>query len=168
MKNFEQIFSLMEISFPKNEFRTFENQKKLLQNPYYNIITQENEKNDVIAFLAFWSFNTFNFIEHLAVSPLCRGKGTGTKIMNDFINKNSSKSIVLEIEPPSDEITVKRLKFYERLGFKLNNYEYYQLPLRENDSKARLNIMSYPQKLSPSEFQIIKTKIYTEVYGSNL
>lgn len=167
MKNFDEIFNLMQTSFPENEFRTFENQKNLLQNPHYKIITIKNENNNIIAFLAFWSFENFNFIEHLAVSPSCRGKGTGTKIVSDFMKENSLKSIILEIEPPVTEISIKRLKFYEKLGFKLNNYEYFQLPLRENHSPLKLNLMSYPEKLTPTEFENIKNKIYSEVYKAD-
>ncbi len=167
MKNFEKIFGLMQTSFPENEFRTFENQKNLLKNPHYKIITKENEKNDIIAFLAFWSFENFNFIEHLAVDPSCRGKGTGTKIVSDFIKENSSKPIILEIEPPTDEISIKRLKFYEKLGFKLNNYEYFQIPLRENQTPFKLNLMSYPEKLTPEEFENIKNKIHSKAYRAN-
>ena len=83
------------------------------------------------------------------------------------MKENSLKSIILEIEPPVTEISIKRLKFYEKLGFKLNNYEYFQLPLRENHSPLKLNLMSYPEKLTPTEFENIKNKIYSEVYKAD-
>ena len=31
--SFDDVFSLMQKSFPRNEYRTYENQKKLLKNP---------------------------------------------------------------------------------------------------------------------------------------
>lgn len=165
MENFDKIFELMQISFPENEFRTYENQKKLLENPSYNIITKVDSDNNVVAFLAFWSFNNFNFIEHLAVNPNFRGKGTGTKIVSEFINSNKEKPIILEIEPPCDVISEKRLKFYEKLGFKLNDYEYFQPPLRENSKPYKLNVMSYPEKLNQKKFNEIKAVIHSNVYN---
>lgn len=164
MKNFDEMFHLMQISFPENEYRTYSDQKSLLKNPKYHIITKENEQKNIVAFLAFWSLGDFNFIEHLAVSPTCRGKGTGTKLVSEFMSE-TSKPIILEIEPPVDDISIKRMKFYEKLGFVLNEYQYFQIPLRKNHSPSELKIMSYPQKLNEEEFNNVKNIIYHEVYG---
>ncbi len=164
MKNFDEMFHLMQISFPENEYRTYSDQKSLLKNPKYHIITKENEQKNIVAFLAFWSLGDFNFIEHLAVSPTCRGKGTGTKLVSEFMSE-TSKPILLEIEPPVDDISIKRMKFYEKLGFVLNEYQYFQIPLRKNHSPSELKIMSYPQKLNEEEFNNVKNIIYHEVYG---
>lgn len=164
MKNFDEMFHLMQISFPENEYRTYSDQKSLLKNPKYHIITKENEQKNIVAFLAFWSLGDFNFIEHLAVSPTCRGKGTGTKLVSEFMSE-TSKPILLEIEPPVDDISIKRMKFYEKLGFVLNEYQYFQIPLRKNHSPSELKIMSYPYKLNEEEFNNVKNIIYHEVYG---
>lgn len=161
--HFEEVFKLMEKSFPKDEYRTKENQKKLLKNPMYKLDVKTDESGKTIAFIASWDFPKFLFIEHLAVDPSCRGKGTGSKIMKDFIN-NSKKPIVLEIEIPNDEISIKRKNFYEKLGFKLNNHEYYQLPLRKGDKPMKLNLMSYPNEIPDETFEIIENIIQSYVY----
>ena len=153
----------MEKSFPKNEYRAKENQKKLLKNPMYKLDVKTDESGKTIAFIASWDFPKFLFIEHLAVDPSCRGKGMGSKIMKDFIN-NSKKPIVLEIEIPNDEISIKRKNFYEKLGFKLNNHEYYQLPLRKGDKPMKLNLMSYPNEIPDETFEIIENIIQSYVY----
>ena len=88
-----------------------------------------------------------------------------TKIVSEFINSNKEKPLILEIEPPCDVVSEKRLKFYEKLGFKLNNYEYYQPPLRENSKPYKLNIMSYPKKLNQKEFDEAKSVIHSKVYN---
>lgn len=162
-KNFDEIFNLMKISFPENEYRTYEDQKKLLEKEEYDIVTRKNEKGELIAFLSFWSVMGLNFIEHFAVSPECRGGGIGSDMMKNFI-KNTHKPIVLEIEIPCDEMSIKRLRFYEKLGFKLNEYEYYQRPLRKNDKPLKMNLMSYPEKLSEEKFESLKNYIYQKVY----
>lgn len=161
--HFEEVFKLMEKSFPKNEYRAKETQKKLLKNPMYKLDVKTDESGKTIAFIASWDFPKFLFIEHLAVDPCCRGKGTGSKIIKDFIN-NSKKPIVLEIEIPNDEISIKRKNFYEKLGFKLNNHEYYQLPLRKGDKPMKLNLMSYPNEIPDETFEIIENIIQSYVY----
>ncbi len=165
ISNFDEIFDLMKISFPENEYRTYENQKRLLEKNEYKIITKKNENGNVVAFLSLWSAPEFDFIEHLAVSPLCRGGGIGSEIMKKLLN-NTNKSVILEIEIPCDEISIKRLRFYEKLGFKLNEYEYHQLPLRKNALPLQLNLMSYPEKLSQEQFESIKNYIHKKIYES--
>jgi N-acetylglutamate synthase-like GNAT family acetyltransferase len=163
IKKFDKIFDLMKTSFPENEYRTYENQKKLLDKKEYKIITKEDEKGETIAFLSLWSALEFDFIEHFAVSPMCRGGGVGSEMMKNLM-QNTNKPIILEIEIPHDEMSIKRLHFYERLGFKLNEHEYYQLPLRKNAKPLKMNLMSYPEKLSRERFESVKKYIHGEIY----
>lgn len=163
IEKFDEIYDLMKISFPENEYRTYENQKKLLNRKEYKIITKEDEKGNVIAFISLWSFPKFDFLEHFAVSPDCRGGGVGSQMMKNLMQK-TNKLIVLEIEIPRDEMSIKRLHFYERLGFKLNEQEYYQPPLRENAKPLKLNLMSYPEKLSNEQFELIKDQLHQKTY----
>lgn len=161
--SFDDVFSLMQKSFPKNEYRTYENQKKLLKNPHYKITPYFGSGSELLAFAAVWKFDFFKFVEHIAVSENCRGMGIGSKIMRDIIEK-SDTDIVLEIEPPIDEMTAKRLRFYEKLGFKCNDFKYFQLPLNKNDKPIPLKILSYPQTLDATKFEKIKEIIYSNVY----
>lgn len=164
--SFDDVFSLMQKSFPKNEYRTYENQKKLLGNKYYKIIPYFGNGNELLAFAAIWEFDSFTFVEHIAVSEKCRGMGIGSKIMRDIIEK-SNTDIILEIEPPTDGISTKRLRFYERLGFKCNDYPYLQLPLNENDKPIPLKILSYPQTIDEQKFKEIQKIIYSNVYDKS-
>ena len=164
-KNFDKIFSLMQASFPKEEFRDYEGQKKLLDNPKYSIISRFSGSEDLIGFISFWSLDGFNFIEHFAVNPSQRGQGTGSKMLKEFI-KNSNKPVVLEVELPKNEIAERRIGFYERNGFLLNTFEYYQKPLRPEFSETKLYLMSYPKKLSNKEFEQVKNEIHNNVYKS--
>lgn len=160
---FDKVFELMQKSFPESEYRPYEKQLKLLNVEEYTLHTKYNEKGELIAFIALWDFPEFAFIEHLAVSPLCRGMGIGTKVMKEII-KRYHKPIILEIEPPKDDITTKRLKFYERLGFNICSFEYYQKPLREGQEKLRLNLMSYPITLDRETFEKINEYLRNKTY----
>ena len=166
IENFDEIYDLMEEAFPESEYRTYENQKKLFEKKEYKVITEKNEDGEIIAFLAYWKFKEFYFIEHIAVSSKCRGGGIGSKIMRRFI-ESANMPIILEIEPPIDEISNKRRSFYEKLGFKFCEYEYFQMPLRENTKPMRLNIMSYPSLISKIDFERFKKIIYENVYDIN-
>ena len=125
ISKFDEVFKIMKMSFPESEIRTYEGQKNLLNNPKYRLIIKEGQDGQVLAFMAVWELNNFNFIEHLAVHPKSRGTGIGTKIINGYLN-GSKKPVVLEIEVPNNkyENTVRRKNFYEKLGFKLNNNIY--------------------------------------------
>ncbi|WP_263560166.1 GNAT family N-acetyltransferase [Paenibacillus polymyxa] len=162
--DFSEIYAIMESSFPASECRTFEAQKALLKHPSYRIITEKNEQGNIVAFLAGWEFAHFRFVEHIAVDSRIRGGGLGQKLMGRFISQ-SDQPIVLEVEPPVDEWSRRRIGFYERMGFHLNHFEYVQPPLREGQADLRLQIMSYPGALSEQEFTPFKEILYTEVYG---
>ncbi|SEI71791.1 GNAT family N-acetyltransferase [Paenibacillus polymyxa] len=162
--DFSEIYAIMESSFPASECRTFEAQKALLKHPSYRIITEKNEQGNIVAFLAGWKFAHFRFVEHIAVDSRIRGGGLGQKLMGRFISQ-FNQPVVLEVEPPVDEWSRRRIGFYERLGFHLNHFEYVQPPLREGQTDLRLQIMSYPGALSEQEFTPFKEILYTEVYG---
>lgn len=162
---FDEVFKIMSVSFPESEIRTYREQKSLLNNKNYYLITKENENGHVEAFMAVWKLNGFDFIEHLAVHPGSRGTGIGTKLIKEFLNY-SKKPVVLEIEVPNikKENTVRRKNFYEKLGFKLNNNIYYQLPLKKGSPKLEMKLMSYPKSLNDNEFKKVEKEIQKEVY----
>lgn len=162
-EEFEQVFSIMEQSFPKEEIRIYERQKKLLELPFYHIETVKNEAKEIVAFLAYWKMETFYFIEHVAVNESERGKKIGERLLKEALQKWDS-FVVLEVEPPETEIAKRRIDFYERIGFVLNDFEYFQLPLRESCEKIPLKIMSWSCGISKQQFEQYKQTLYQTVY----
>lgn len=160
---FDEVFKLMEISFPKEEYRSYEDQKKLLDIPMYSITTKI-ENGNLIGFICSWKTDNFSFIEHFAVNPLMRGKGVGSKMLNEFIN-NSAHPIILEVELPDNEMNIRRIKFYQKFGFILNNFKYYQMPLRKGFKPIEMNLMSYPKILNADDFENTKTTIHKNIYS---
>ena len=66
---FDSIFSIMEKSFPKDEYRTYEGQKALFEEPAYRIYGQVDEKSGKLnGFLSAWEFEPVVFFEHFAIS----------------------------------------------------------------------------------------------------
>ena len=84
-------------------------------------------------------------------------------MIKKFINK-SEKTVILEVELPENEISKKRIKFYEKNGFFLNTYEYYQKPLRKNSRSEKMYLMSYPKAINEKQFLKIRNEIYENVY----
>ena len=109
---------------------------------------------------------TLTFIEHFAISPSMRCKGLGSKMLKEFIS-SQDLPIILEVELPEDEISLKRIKFYEKNRFKLNTYKYFQMPLRKSFLPKEMYLMSYPKSIAPEMFKEFQSAIYKTVYLVN-
>lgn len=162
-KQFNEVFTIMEVSFPECEKRTYDGQRALLTNPNYRLITETDINGTIIAFLATWEFPMFRFVEHIAVDKSIRGGGIGGKMIKAYLEQ-SHKPVILEVEPPIADIAKRRIGFYERLGFRLNPFDYVQPPLREGQADLPLLIMSYPKPLTEAKFRQCREVLYTEVY----
>lgn len=161
---FDEIYAIMQEAFPKEERRNYANQKKLLENRNYCFLIRKDE-GKITAFFAFWKFQTFWFGEHFAVDPSVRGKGLGG-IMLDMLTQKSSVPFIIEVEPPENEITRRRIAFYQRHGFFLNNQFHYLLPPQQEGLPAvPLIIMSHNKILTQQEFELIKEEVYLTVYN---
>lgn len=164
LEQFERVYEIMSASFPVTEYRTKSGQEKLLDRSEYRLLTERDEEERIIAFLAVWEFPALRFIEHLAVDPSVRGGGVGNKLVRKCLEEQPVKPTILEVELPEDELSARRISFYERLGFRLNEYSYVQPPLREGGDPLPLKIMSYPQLLTEQEFLACRAILYSEVY----
>jgi GNAT superfamily N-acetyltransferase len=160
---FDQVFSIMEQSFPEDERRPFAEQKELLNNPVYKIYGLR-EKQAVIAFAAVYQFDTFTFIEHLAVAPSHRNQGLGALILQK-LGKISKDRICLEVEPPETEMATRRIGFYQRNGFSLCPCPYVQPAISKGRTPVPLQIMSTNGALDEAEFEMVKKVLYEKVYG---
>lgn len=165
MNNLQDIWEIYEDSFPEDEKRSIKDQRKLLDNPLYKIVPYKS-KDMTVGFSAVWEFESFLYVEHAATSAKLRGRGYGSKMYKDLMKKYQTK-IVLEVEPPEDDLSRRRIEFYQRLDFKLNHYEYKQPAYDASKKEVPLMIMSYPQKLIPDEFNEVKNVIYENVFGIN-
>lgn len=164
--DFDSFFYLMSESFPSIERRSYEGQKKLLNEESYNIIAVKNQNDNIIAFIANWEFDDFHFIEHFAVDSKIRGNGVGTSMLKAYLNE-CNKPIFLEVELPTNDISIRRIEFYKRLGFHLNNFEYLQPPLQNKHNFLPLKVMSYPRSVDEQEFVNLKNAVYGRIYKIN-
>lgn len=161
--DFESFFSLMVKAFPPTERRTKEEAFSIFTSlPCYHVIGLKKEEK-VIAFVAYWLFEEACFVDHLAVDESLRGQGIGSDLMRHLID-NIASTIVLEVEPPEDEITKKRISFYEKIGFHLNDFPYVQPSMQPGQPEIPLMIMSYPNNLTLAQFEVSRKRIFRECY----
>jgi len=162
---FEEIYPIYKESFPNIERRTKDDQKRVFGNPCYKVRVIE-EEGKIVAFLGYWDLTSCVFMEHLATTEVCRGKGYGKKLVQEAMEE-TEKPVFLEIEPITEKypITRSRAVFYERLGFHSNSFYYEQLPLKPLDKPIQLWVMSHGKPVTEEEFLPYKKEIYEIVYG---
>ncbi|MCC3868486.1 GNAT family N-acetyltransferase [Terrisporobacter mayombei] len=148
---FDDVMNIYKVSFPIFEQRTIENQIDVLKDDKYNCMVV-HENNELVGILLYWDLDTFKYIEHLAISPSLRGKNYGSRILKDFCENNGT--IILEIDPPIDDISIKRLRFYSNLEFKLQEFEHIHPPYRKDYKGHKLKIMSFNRDLSKDEYNV--------------
>ena len=164
-QQFDQVFSIMEHSFPIDEYRTYAEQKCLLDNPKYKLYTLPDTQNSQIsAFVSIWLFSDFAYIEHFAVSAAARCQGLGSSILNE-IKHILSCQICLEVELPKTDLAKRRIAFYKRNGFALNDYPYIQPALSKGRHPLPLLLMTTDGTITPDRFAYIKTTLYQHVYN---
>ena len=162
-KDFDKVFGLIESSFPIDEYRTYDGQRALLNDPAYEIYVLPGADESIMAFMAVWELEPFVFLEHFAVDPVYRNNGVGTQLLDELMSM-SGKMVCLEAELPDKAMASRRIGFYERSGFFLNEYPYAQPPLAEGRKPVPLAIMSSGRAVSQREFDAIKRVLYTRVY----
>lgn len=161
---FDEVFEIMEKSFPKDEYRTYEGQRKLFGEPVYQLYGwKDSEGGPIKGFAAIWELEPVVFIEHLAVDPNIRNGGIGSKILHELQQK-LGKMMCLEVELPETELAARRIGFYERNGFFLNHYPYIQPALATGQNEIPLMIMTTGKAVDEEEFLKIKELLYHEVY----
>ena len=143
---FEEFWQIYSESFPLYERRDYEQQIAVLNKPGYALdIYFLDDK--LSGFISYWKSDDFIFVEHLAISPNFQGQGLGSALLKPFC-EIQSVPVILEIEPPADEITTRRLRFYESLGFVTNLHSHFQPPFHVGDNPLPLNILTYPDSIS--------------------
>lgn len=151
-KLWKETEQIMSESFPIHELRTGNTRDRVVQDPaFYPVAAQEN--GETVAAIYSWELNGLIYIEHFAVRKDMRGRGTGSNALRGFI---SGKEILLEIEPPVDEIKIKRLNFYQRLGFVRTGIGFMHPSFVKDTAAYPLEVLTYPERISPEGFHVFR------------
>lgn len=149
---YDGFLSIYSMSFPPFEQRNGNQHIYALSNEKYHLDCYV-EGDNILAFIVWWDFDNYIYIEHFAVNALCRGMNIGTRVLSGFI-ENTDKLVLLEIDPLTDDISRKRYEFYKRLGFVSNPYDHYH-PAYDNEYKPhKLIVLSSGREIAGDEYTI--------------
>lgn len=145
-EDFAMAWALYERAFPLNERRALLCHETAMrqESDFVCLSLYDNER--FVGLLFYWVLSECVYVEHLAVSESTRGQGIGKAALKYVAQ--SGLPIILEIEPPSDAVSVARLRFYESAGYHRLPYEHYQLPYHRGEMPLRLELLSYPAAAS--------------------
>ena len=154
------IWPLYESAFPWVERRSEEGLKRVLGRPGFRLErVVDSGTRTPLGLIAWWRFDDFIFIEHIAVYPDLRGQGYGAWIIASL-----PTPLVLETEIPHDVDSARRLAFYERLGFGVWSYDYYQPSYHEGLDPVPMRLLGLGTDPSKEAFERYVTQIHTAVY----
>ncbi len=153
---------LYEQSFPKEERRDFLLNLNIYQtSPLSLNIIYDNQIK--VGILNMWDFDDFFYIEHLAVSEQYRNKKIASKVLEQLNAQN--KLIILEVELSTDELSRRRIGFYERNLFTIQPYTYFQPPYRKGENRIKMHIMANTQKpINKTKYDEVISLIEKKVY----
>lgn len=159
---------LYESSFPIEERRDTThwlayNESK----PQFNILCIKNNSR-FQGILSYWSFDTFCYIEHFAISSQQRGTGIGSAALKLFAASHAQRPIILEVEPDTDNITHRRILFYKRHNFHVIALPYTQPPYHKGGKTFPLNIMCNDANFAKEHFNLIVKTIHQQVYNYSI
>ena len=140
---YQEAMELYKISFPYHEQREFFSQTQILnQDEYHFDVICDNGK--FVGEVLYWNIGDLFYVEHFCILPTMRNKQYGQKVLALL----QEKSVVLEIDPPKDEISLRRKAFYERCGFVENRYHHIHPPYHKENLGHELIITSSCPKFS--------------------
>lgn len=152
---FETAFTLYETGFPLHEQRPRPAQEAVLVEKEYHFEAILDE-DSFVGLVFYWETSNFIYIEHFAISPALRGRNYGSRALN--LLREKEKTLILEIDPPVEKVSVNRQHFYERLGFVPHSFPHVHPPYRVGNSGHSLVIMACPA-ISQSEYDLFSAYV---------
>jgi len=135
LNRWEKVWDLYEESFPIAERRKINDHISASTDKHFFPLSAW-EGNTLLGIVFYWEWESFRYLEHMAVIDDLRGQGYGSQILR-FL-RDSDHTIILEIDPLINEQSVRRLQFYERAGFTLTPYRFVHFPgYKIRDCKCR-------------------------------
>ena len=134
------IATLYRTSFPFTERRTVESMAQYLTLPsvcFYRLFRSDS----CVGMLHLWILEHVVYGEHFAIEPHFRNQGYGRQILRMVLD-NLEKPILIEVEPPENELAARRLNFYEREGLFVAKKDYIQPPYQSASAEVALYLLA--------------------------
>lgn len=159
--------SLYTESFPECERRPVVSVERLARESGKFRVNAIEKEGSFAGFITCWDLGEFTYVEHFAIVPSMRSGGLGGEII-DATTANAGKTVILEAETATDEMSRRRLGFYVRHGFAICPQPYRQPAYTPQQSSLPMHILSYGRALDDSEFADIRDTIYETVYNTTV
>lgn len=144
---FRQLYTT---SFPDFEQRSDAQQRLAFTVPGY-CLDLYHCHDKLTGFLSYWLFDDYIYIEHFAVASECRGQGYGSSILQAFVSARPL-TVLLEIDPVTDEQSAARLKFYQRCGFVKNPFPHVHPPYHKKYEGHSLLVLTTPKEINEKTY----------------
>ena len=165
---FGKLFNLYNTSFPHNERRSWEGleHETIYEKRFQlNVLLKDNE---FVGLFNYWTFERFNYIEHIAIVPALRDHKLGSEAVEMF-KKQSKLPIIIEVEMPNNPLAIRRIRFYEQQNFSVLSHNYAQPPYDdESDFFHSELLMCNDIHFGNTHFEMIKETLYSQVYHYKL
>ena len=146
---FAEAMALYRQSFPLHEQREAPSQAAALAQADYRFnLIQDGDA--LLGLLLCWEAPAFCYVEHFCIDPGLRGQGCGAQAL--ALLRAQGRPVILEIDPPVDGISRRRLGFYRRAGYCENPYPHVHPPYRAAYGGHPLVVLSCPAPLAPAEY----------------
>lgn len=165
----KELFGIVERliteAFPKEERRPLEAFRSIADSDDRFSVMVLNDGDIPVGFITIWDFELFRYVEHFAILPEMRCRHYGARAL-EAIRRSDRRPIVLEVELPVDDLTRRRVAFYNRAGFSLLPNDYTQPPYRPGGASLPMKIMAWtPESGGIPDFGLIRSTLHREVYG---
>ena len=168
--DYPAFLKLYNESFPENERRIYKSEEHVAnfikeKGGKFHAFAIDDGGGDFLGFLSYWTFEGYVYVEHFAVQPEHRGKNIGRKLLSHLF-ETVSPDVLLEVEKPETPEAERRIRFYERCGFKLReDINYVQPPYSAEQSGVEMMLMTH------GDVKLRDTRdlreMLTEVYNVN-
>lgn len=133
-------WDLYEDAFPAHEKRPFCAYEALCRNEPGFVPHTLEDSAGVMGFLWYWQLTDGVYLEHFAILKSRRNVGVGGEILDSFLAHHAK--VILEVEEPVDELTRRRIGFYQRHKMIFNDYVYTNPGYRHEIHEHQLCLMS--------------------------
>ena len=161
---FAAVYELYAAAFPVYQRRGPVDMDLAFAQPAYRLDAWLAD-NEFAALMSWWDFADMRYVEHLAVSPAKRSLGLGRKLLHAWLPL-ADTPVVLEIDPVRDEITRRRLAFYQRAGFVPNSHIRHTVPsLQERAVMTPGELLSWPNEFSLADYARLQEHLDSSAFA---